>query len=80
MSGASAPPLKASRKELNGTCGFSAMVVVNCPVWGLALTLVPVYPSALVLVLVYRSALASALMYQSVLAMSLQPLVLATYQ
>ncbi len=39
VSGALAPPLNWRRKELKGTCGFSAKVVVSCPVCGSALTL-----------------------------------------
>ncbi len=39
VSGARGPSLKSRVKELNGTCGFSAKVVVSCPVCGSALTL-----------------------------------------
>src|SRR5215213_8472667 len=39
LSGARGPPLNWSLKELNGTCGFSAKVVVRRPVAGSAATL-----------------------------------------
>ena len=39
LNGARGPSSKSTRKELNGTCGFCAKVVVSCPFCGLALTL-----------------------------------------
>ncbi len=39
LSTARAPGSNSSLNEVNGTCGFSAKVVVSCPVLGSALTL-----------------------------------------